>query len=62
MHGVASSLFHVNRFPHQGRIVTIDQLYFFSFDSSMGNVPYVGKTNIPYESVRAGLFKNTALM
>jgi hypothetical protein len=59
---VVSSLFRVLRFPHEGKIVTVDQLSFFSSGSSNGNVPYVGNTEIPYESVGAGLFKDSALM
>ena len=40
----------------------VDQLYFFSSGSSNDNVPYMGNTEIPYESVGAGLFKDSALM
>jgi len=58
---VASSLFHVIHFPHQGKIVIVDQLSFFA-SSSEGNVPFVEHTSIPYESVGAGLFKDPALM
>ena len=43
---VVSSLFRMLRFPHEGKIVTIDQLSFFSFGSSKDNVPYVGNTEI----------------
>jgi len=59
---VVSSHFRVLRFPHQGKIVAIDQLAFFSSESSTGNVPYVGKTNITYENVRGGIFKVSSLM
>jgi hypothetical protein len=62
MHVVASSLFRVIHFPHQGKIVTVDQLSFFASSSSDGNVPYVKHTGAPYESVGAGLFKDSALM
>lgn len=41
---------------------TVDQLSFFSSGASNGNVPYVGKTEVPYESVRVGLFKYSSLM
>ena len=34
MHAVASSLLHVIHFPHQGKIVIVDQLYFFASSSS----------------------------
>jgi len=62
MHVVASSLFHVICFPHQGKIVTIDQLSLFSSSSSDGNILYVKYTDAPYESVGAGLFKDSSLM
>jgi len=54
---VVSSLFLVLRFPHEGKIVTIDQLSFFSSGSSNDNVPYVGNTEVPYESVGECLSK-----
>jgi len=59
---VMSSLFRVLRFPHEGKIVMVDQLYFFTSISSNANVPYVGNTEIPYESVFTGIFKESALM
>ena len=61
MRAVASSLFRVIRFPHQGKIVTVDQLSFFA-SSSEGNVPFVEHISVPYENVGAGLFKEPALM
>ena len=62
MHAIASSLFRVIHFSHQGKIVTVDQLSFFASSSSDGNVPYVKHIDAPYESVGVGLFKNPALM
>lgn len=62
MHVMASSLFHVIHFPHQGKIVTIDELYFFVSSSSYGNVSYVKHISAPYESMGLGLFKDSALM
>ena len=62
MRVIASSLFHVLRFPHQGKIVIVDQFSFLASSSSDGNVPFVEHTSIPYESVGAGLFKDSALM
>lgn len=49
-------------FPHQGKIVIVDQRTFFFSNSSNGNVPYVGNINIPYESVGVGIFKYSSLM
>lgn len=59
---VVSSFFRVLHFPHEGKIVTVDQLPFFYSGSLNANVPYVGNTEIPYESVGAHLFKDSTLM
>ena len=40
----------------------VDKLSFFTATPSEGNVSYVEHTNIPYESVGAGLFKGSTLM
>lgn len=40
----------------------VDQLSLFSSGSLNKNIPYVGNTEIPYESVGAGIFKDFALM
>ena len=58
---VLSTLFRLLKFPHEGKIVTIDQLSFFT-SSSENNVPYVEKIPSPFESVGLGLFKDPALM
>lgn len=44
---VFSSLFHIICFPHEGKIVTVDQLAFFYFGYFNGNLLYVGNKNIP---------------
>jgi len=62
MHVVASSLFCVVLFLHQGKIVNVNQLSFFASSSSDGNVLYVKHIGAPYESVGAGLFKDPTLM
>jgi len=62
MRTVASSLFRVICFPHQGKIIIVDQLSFFTSSSSDGNVPFMEHTSIPCESVGARLFKYPALM
>jgi len=61
MQAVASSLFRIIRFPHQGKIVTVDQLSFFA-SSSEGNVPFVEHTSRSCENVGVELFKDPALM
>ena len=62
MNVVVSSIFHVLRFPHQGKNVMGDQLSFFASSSLDGNVPYMKHTGAPYESVGVGIFKDPTLM
>jgi hypothetical protein len=62
MHTIVSTLFHVVRFPNQGKLVTIDQLAFFNFDPRTGNVPFIAKTPLGYENVGVGLLKDSSLM
>jgi hypothetical protein len=62
MHAVVSTLFHVLRFPHQGKVVTVDQLAFFNSDSHTSNVPFILKTPPGYENVGVGLLKDSTLM
>ena len=50
-------------FPHNGNIVTIDQLDYYDFDlhsPPTSNVPLVG--NSTYTEVGVGLFKESSLM
>ena len=52
MTAVVSSVFRVIKFPHNGKIVTIDQLsYFSSNPASPESIQHVGKTTIPYKDV-----------
>jgi hypothetical protein len=62
MRVVMSTLFHVVRFPHQGKLVTVDQLAFFNADTHVGNVPFIAKTPPGYENVGVGLLKDSSLM
>jgi hypothetical protein len=59
---VMSTHFRVVRFPHQGKVVTIDQLAFFNSDTRTGNVPFIAKTPPGYENVGVGLLKDSSLM
>ena len=55
-----SSVFQLINFPHNGNIVTIDQLTYFSFDpASYESIQHVGKTTIPYKDVGVGLIKDS---
>jgi hypothetical protein len=62
MHAVMSTLFRVLRFPHQGKVVTVDQLAFFNTDTHTGNVPFIANTPPGYENVGVGLLKDSSLM
>jgi hypothetical protein len=41
MRVVVSTLFCVVHFPHQGKVVTVNQLTFFHFDACIGNIPFI---------------------
>jgi hypothetical protein len=62
MRAVVSTLFRVLRFPHQGKVVTIDQLAFFNADTRTGNVSFIANTPPGYENVGVGLLKDSSLM
>jgi hypothetical protein len=62
MHAVVSTLFHVLHFPHQGKVVTVDQLAFFNSDSHTSNVPFISKTPPGYENVDVGILKDSNFM
>ena len=60
---VVSSVFQVIKFPHNGKIVTIDQLAYFSSDpTSSESIQHVGKMTIPYKDVGVGLVKDVGLL
>jgi hypothetical protein len=62
MRVVVSTLFHVVRIPHQGKVVTVNQLAFFNSDTRTGNVSFISKTPAGYENVGVGLLKDSSLM
>jgi hypothetical protein len=62
MHAVVSTLFRVVHFPHQGKVVTVDQLAFFNSDTRTSNVPFIAKTPPGYENIDVGLLKDSSLM
>jgi hypothetical protein len=62
MHTVVSTLFCVLRFPHQGKVITVDQLAFFNSDSRTSNVAFISKTPPGYENARVCLLKYSTLM
>ena len=65
MNIVASSIFWCVQFPHQGKIVTIDQLDYCAPDArtqATNNIPFLGDSKITYESVGVGLPSYYSLM
>jgi hypothetical protein len=62
MRVVVSTLFRVVRFPHQGKVVTVDQLAFFNSDTHTGNVPFISKTPPGYENIGVRFLKDSSLM
>jgi hypothetical protein len=62
---VASSVFRCVQFPHQGKIVTVDQLDFCTPDARIpatNNITFLGDHLVTYESVGVGLLKYSSLM
>jgi hypothetical protein len=62
---VASSMFRCVQFPHQGKIVTINQLDFCTSDARApvtNNIPFLGDHKVTYESIGVGLLKDSSLM
>lgn len=57
-----STLFREVRFPRQGKVVTVDQLSFFNYDTRTGNVLFIAKTPLGCENVSVGLLKDASLM
>lgn len=63
MTAIISSVFRLIRFPHNRKIVTIDQLTYFSSDlASIDSIQHIGKMTIPYKYVGVGLIKDFGLL
>ena len=65
MTSVASTVFRTLQFPHLGKIVTIDQLEFCPLDvttPAMNNIPMLGQSPPPYQSIGVGMLKDSTLM
>ena len=63
MDAIASSLFCVLCLPHEGRIVTVDQIDYYPIDpnaSFESNVPLVNDAKRPVENLGVGMY--TSLM
>jgi hypothetical protein len=62
---IALLVFRCVQFPHQGKIVTVDQLDFCMTDSrapATNNIPFLGDHKITYENIGVGLLKDSSLM
>ena len=62
---VASTVFRTVQFPHLGRIITIYQLDFYTPDvtnSTTNNIPMLGQSPPPYQSIGVGMLKDSSLM
>ena len=62
---VSSIVFRTLQFPHLGNIVTINQLDFCSLDvttPTANNIPMLGQSPPPYQSVGVGMVKDSTLM
>jgi hypothetical protein len=65
MNVIASLVFRCIQFPHEGKIVTVNQLDFCRPDAhtpSTNNIPFFGYHKIMYESIGVGLLKDSSLM
>jgi hypothetical protein len=62
MHTVVSTLFRVLYFPHQEKVIAVNQLAFFNSDSCTSNIPLILKTPLGYENVGMGLSNDSTLM
>jgi hypothetical protein len=65
MTAITLSVFRCVQFPHQGKIVTIDQLDFCTPDARApvtNNIPFLGDHQVTYESIGVGLLKHSSLM
>ena len=65
MTAVASTVFRTVQFPHLGRIVTIDQLDFCMPDVTTpmaNNIPMLGQSPPPYQSIQVDMLKDSSLM
>jgi len=61
---ITSSFFSILQFHHQGKIVTVDQIDYFTPDIhnyTVNNVPFLGSV-LGYESVGLGFLKGSSLM
>ena len=62
---VSSTVFRTLHFSHIGKIVTIDQLDYYTPDvttPTVNNIPMLGQSTPPYQSIGIGMLKYSTLM
>jgi hypothetical protein len=62
---ITSLVFRCVQFPHQGKIVMINQLDYCTPDAhtpTTNNIPFLGYHKIMYESVGVGILKDSSIM
>ena len=62
---VSLMVFRTVQISYLGRIVTIDQLNFYTMDvttSTANNIPMLGQSPPPYQSIGVGMLKDSSLM
>lgn len=65
MQAITSSVFRIIRFPHEGQIITLDQLDFCATSVPHGSVhtiPSVENSHNSVESIVVGMFKDSSLL
>ena len=65
MNAIALIVFRTVQFPHIERIITIDQLDFYTPDvttSMDNNIPMLSQSPPPYQSIGVGMLKDSSLM
>ena len=65
MTAITSTIFRTIQFSYLGRIVTIDQLDFCTPDvtnPTNNNIPMLGQSPPPYQSIAVGMLKHSSLI
>jgi hypothetical protein len=59
MEAVPSSYFRCIKFPHEGKLVTIDQLSFYNAPNELRtSVPFVDNSTLAFENMCVGLYSS----
>jgi len=61
MDAIVSTMFHVICFPHEGKIVKVDQLYYSTVDTRAtlaSTIPLVDNPRLPIENLGVGMYSS----